>query len=779
MTSLTARRRVGNLPAELTSFVDRRQEAADVRRLLSVARVVTLTGVGGVGKTRLALRVAGQLDRVYPGGVWLVDLAQIHDQDLVVHTVAQALGIQDWSSRGVETVLADNVRDKQILVVLDNCEQVLDGCAKSCHVLLDASPELRILATSRQPLGVYGEHTMPVPALPVSEPGSADARSIARTQHAVRLFVDRASAVSAGFTLTDEQETTVRRLCHELDGIPLAIELAAARMRSLSVDELLSRISGRFRLLTSGSRTVAPRHQTLRAAMDWSYELCSRHERTLWARLSAFAGGVDLEAAAYVCATDELAGEDFLESVGGLVDKSILLRREYSTGGISHTRYELLETIREYGQELQTEAEYTATRRRHRDWFLRLAERGAEEWFGAHQFEWRARIAAEHANMRAALEYCATAPGETQAGLRMAGALWFYWEACGLIVEGRQWLDRLLVLDSRPTAARATALWVCSWLASHQGDLARGAATAKQCGDVAAWLQDPGLAAFGMHLSGVAAMAEGDLERAHALCTEAWSRHRVLDKVTSPMVMALVQAGLVASLQGETDRAVAYAKECLEITTKAGEVWTRSWGLVVLGLARWCRGEVCAAVASLRESITMKYALDDLFGLGMAVEVLAWSLVSEGDHRQAARLFGALEGIWPRVGVPLLGSPQLMGFRQRSEDQARSALGNRTFDELFQEGAALPLDQGLAFALSDGAIPEPGKIAGEQPWFPLTRREREVAELVAQGLSNKEIAAKLVISQRTAETHVEHILTKLGYTSRSQIVTWVSAQPTT
>ncbi|WP_246154715.1 ATP-binding protein [Saccharopolyspora hirsuta] len=764
MTSRTARRRVGNLPAERTSFVDRRQECVDVRQALANSRMVTLTGVGGVGKTRLALRVATQLGRSYRDGAWLVELAEVHDDDLVVHTAAQALGIQDWSARGVAHVLADYVEDKEILLVLDNCEQVLDGCVKACTMLLDVAPELRILATSRQPLDVYGEHVVVVPTLPVTEAHQAGADA----GNSVRLFAERAEA--AGSRPTPDQDGAVARLCRELDGIPLAIELAAARTRFLSVDELLARIGDRFRLL-AGNRSALPRHQTLQATMDWSYELCSAEERLLWARMSVFSGGMDLAAVEDVCSGPGLGPETVLELMASLVDKSILTRERTPTGT---TRYRLLATVREYGRGLLADDERTRLRRLHRDHYLALAERGGREWFGPDQLRWRARIAAEHDNLRAALEFCTTEPGQVQEGLRLAGALWFYWTACGLIAEGRQWLDRLLALDAIPTAPRATALWVCSWLASHQGDLVRGRATAEGCSAVAEQLNDAGLAAFGLHLQGVDAMAEGHLEEASSLTARAWSYHRTHPRITSPMVMSLVQAGLVACLRGETDRASGYAQECLQITAEAGELWTRSWGLVVRGLASWMRGDADDAVTHLRESIGIKSRFNDLFGLGMAAEVLAWSHVSRGEHDRAARLFGVLDRLWQLVGVPLMGAQQLLDYRYRAQGRARAALGEGAFAELAAETANLPLLEGLATAV--GGKPRPAPVRREPQRGPLTRREFQVAEAVSQGLSNKEIAARLVISQRTAEAHVEHILTKLDFGSRTQIAAWIAGQ---
>jgi non-specific serine/threonine protein kinase len=740
--------------------------------------LVTLLGVGGVGKTRLALRVARQTERAYPDGVWFVELAHVREADLVSYTVAQTLGVQDWSARGVAAVLLDYLKDRTALLVLDNCEQVLDGCARFCADLLSTSPSTRILATSRQPLDVHGEHTLVVAPLPAPAAEGAESHEAVAESDAVRLFAERAAAASPHFTLTPQNEAAVARVCQKLDGVPLAIELAAARTGHISVEDLLTRIGDRFHILGIGKRASAARHRTLRAAVDWSYDLCTPEERKLWTRLSVFVGGVDLSAAEYVCVDEELSEQDFLETIFKLVEKSIIsLQRADSRN--AESRYHVLETIREYGQSRLGHQERIQLRRRHCEWFQRLASEGADAWFGADQFEWRRRVAAEHANLRAALEFCATEPGYVQMGLRMAGDLWFYWEACGLVAEGRRWLDRLLALDTEPTAARATALWVVSWLASHQGDVTRGAATAAECRRLGEEQGDEALVAFGMHLSGVAAMARGDLGEAHRLCIGAWSRHQRLDQVNCPTVMALVQAGLIADLQGETDAAIDHAEECLRITADAGEAWTQSYGLVALGLAHWCRGEAAQALAPLRDSIAIKYRLNDLFGLGLAVEFLAWSLTSEGGHEEAARLYGCLEQIWPLVGIPLLGSAQLVGYHERSEAATCAALGANRFEKLYREGATRPLEEGLEYIVEGTAVPEKHNAAAvtsarQQPRSPLTRREGQVAELVARGMSNKEIASTLVISVRTVATHVENIFTKLGFRSRAKLAGWIT-----
>ncbi|WP_345444760.1 ATP-binding protein, partial [Actinoallomurus vinaceus] len=350
------------LPAEVTSFVGRRHEVAEVKRLLSVSRLVTLTGPGGVGKTRLAGRVGALLRRAFADGVWLVELADLANPDLLVPAVCEALRIRDHSARPAVEVLIDHLRDAQALVILDNCEHLVPECAVLVEALLRSAPRLRVLATSRQPLGVGSEQSLSVPTLPVTSDG--DVGVVAGD--AVRLFAERAEAVVPGFVVTEDNREAVERICRRLDGLPLGIELAAVRLRALSVQQLLARLDDRFRLLTSGSRAVLPRHQTLRALIDWSYGLCTEAERSVWARISVFSGGLDLEAAEQVCVGDGIAREDMLDLVGGLVDKSVLVREEHP----GTVRYRLLETIRQYGRErLIASGTEHLVQQRHRDYY--------------------------------------------------------------------------------------------------------------------------------------------------------------------------------------------------------------------------------------------------------------------------------------------------------------------------------------------------------------------------------------------------------------------------
>ncbi|KWW99080.1 Protein kinase [Carbonactinospora thermoautotrophica] len=563
---------MGNLPADVTSFVGRRREVTEVKRLLSTGRLVTLTGTGGVGKTRLALHVAADLQRAFTDGVWLVELAQLRDPALLVHTVAAALKLADLPGSGPAAVLAGQLKGKQLLLVLDNCEHLLDACAVLAETLLRAVPGLRILATSRQTLGVTGEHIEAVPPLSLPDPDTPLPPGAAARYEALRLFAERAAAAVPGFTITADNQTTITWICRRLDGIPLAIELAAVRLRALSPDQLLARLDDGYRLLTTGSRAAPPRQQTLRAAVEWSFDLCSPTERSLWARLSVFAGGFDLEAAEQVCAGDDLPPGAILDLVAQLVDKSILSRVEQD----SQVRYELLETIRQYGYErLREQGEHTTYQRRHRDRYARLAARFMAEFFGPGQLAWFTRLRQEHANLRAALDFCLTEPGEAEVALRIAVDLRVYWHATGFLSEGRSWLDRALALAPGVTPARVRALWVDGWLTLIQSGPDHATALLEEAGRVGRRLDDRLVLADTTLASGVAAMYRGDVRLATGLLDDALARYRALD---NPLGTAatLIQLPLAAALVGDADRAVALGEELQALSEAHDERWYRA-----------------------------------------------------------------------------------------------------------------------------------------------------------------------------------------------------------
>ncbi|MEU6644089.1 LuxR C-terminal-related transcriptional regulator [Saccharomonospora sp. NPDC046836] len=772
MTSVMYRR-VGNLPAEVTSFVGRRREVDAVKRLLTSSRLVTLTGVGGVGKSRLALQVARQVQRAFPDGVWLAELAGLRDPALLTHAVAEVLQLWDRSARPPETVLKEYLADKRLLLVLDDCEHLLDACYELVGSVLPAAPEVQVLVTSREPLGLAGEHTLSVPSLSVPEQNGPDgerpAKGVRHRPEALALFEQRTSAVLPGFTLNQDNEAAVTRVCQRLDGLPLAIELAAVRMRTMSVDQLVAGLEGRHQLLDGGSRDGLPRHHTLRAAIEWSFELCTEQERTLWARMSVFAGPFDLEAAEDVCAGDGLAVDDVLPGVAGLVEKSVLVR-EGQQG--PRARYRLLETIRQFGCErLGDHTDEASLRRRHRDHYLHLAAQ--TEWFGANQVEWGTRLQLDYADVRAALEYCATEPGEAQAGLRLAVSLLYHWLSSYYLNEGRDWLDRLLAIETTPTPARAEALWVNGWLAVIQADFPTARAMLAKARSLGELLEAPAVLGYVALFSGMVEMFTGDTAVALALYGEALARHQAIHNAHG-IAATLIRLSMAYSRLGDSERAVAFGEECVAFCDAAGDIWHKSHALLALGIDVWRQGDAQRATVLERESLRYNRMLDGRLGIALNVEVLALAAVTDHQYERAARLFGVLQALLQSSGVPLIGYTHLAAYRDEYVAKIRHAIGERSYRAKVGEGAELGFEEALTFALDDELIRRP---ATRRPGpSRLTRRQQQVAELVAQGHTNKEIADLLVIAQRTAESHVETILTKLGFTSRAQIAAWVADQ---
>ncbi|MEU1658143.1 LuxR C-terminal-related transcriptional regulator [Streptomyces griseofuscus] len=755
----------GGLGAEATTLIGRRAETARVGRLLSGARLVTLTGVGGVGKTRLALRVARDAEAAFPDGVHVVELADLREGDLLAQRLCTALGLADPGRAGSDgtDVLAARLRDRQALLVLDNCEHLVDACALLTETLLRAAPGLRILATGRQTLGITAEHVFPVEPLPVPDPAGEPSLGELLGCPAVTLFAERGAAVSPGFAVTAENATTVARLVHRLDGLPLAIELAAARLRTLTAEEILDRLTDRFALLTTGSRTAVPRQRTLRELIDWSHALCTDRERALWARASVFSGGFDLAGAEAVCADADLPAAAVLDVLDGLVEKSVLTHRQHD----GRSRYHMLETVREYGQErLAASGGEGVLRRRHRDHMLALTGRAQREWFGPRQVEWFTRLRLDHANLGAALEYCLRTPGETAAGLAMAVAPRHYWIRSRSLAEGRRRLGDLLAAgDGEAGPPRAYALATHVYLGILQGRPAEESLAAlDDCAALAERHGDVHAASWIAHHRAMLATWRGEFAAAAALFQGARTAFRAAGLLDAEVECAVKQA-IVHAYGGDAGTAARLCREVLTVTEAHGESWLRGLALFAESLlARRSRAPREAAEPA-RRAIHLLRPFHDWWDIAMCVEVIAWS--SAGEPRRAARLLGVLHLLWGSVGVSLSTAPFMREEHGRFEEEVRSALTAAEFERAFRRGAETTLDQALDHVL-DAAPPAPG----ERPASPLTRREWEVADLVAEGLTNKQIAAHLVIARRTAENHVERIRAKLGFTSRSQLAVW-------
>jgi len=767
---------LGNLPPELTSFVGRRAEVTAAKRRLAESRLVTLIGVGGVGKTRLALRVAASLRREFPDGVWLVELDRLQDESLLAQSVAMALGLRESRGGSSTGLLADHLADRRLLLVLDNCEHLIEAVAKLTEVLLRAGPQLRILATSRERLGIDGETPQAVPPLLTPDPGRPGRPGEAAFYEAVALFVDRARAVLPGFELTEGNLAAVVQICHRLDGLSLAIELAAARLRVLSPEQVNARLGDRLALLTGGSRVEATRQQTLRACVGWSFDLCTPSEQRLWARLSAFVGGFEQDAVEGVCTGADLAGADLPELLAALVTKSVLVGEEH--GGVS--RYRMLENIRLYGTErLRAAGAEPGLRRRHRDFYERLVMQAEADWIGPRQVELLDRLEREQPNIRAALEFSLTEPGETPSALRMCGALHSYWVVRGLTTEGRRWLDRALTGSAEASVERVEAMYTATVFASLQGDVATAAALARDGDEVAAQLTDARSQAIATLAKGAPPTHSGDPASAVPYLEAALGVFRAEDDVYWT-VMALAGLAMVKAFIGDPDGAAATYESLLSITQARGEVRLQGFSLWALGVGLWKRGEPVKAAARLKQSLRLRSRMKDTFGTALCLDALAWIAADRGQARRAAILLGVVATLSRNMGSPVATYPDLLAFHEQCERKAREALGEQALRAALEQGAELTLDDAIGYALKDRtAEPAPATGAGSPGTAGignvLTRREWQICELVADGLTNKEVAARLCISQRTAESHVQNVLNKLGFTGREHISAWVVA----
>lgn len=763
--SPSPQQRTFGLPVEASSFVGRRHELTHVRDLLSSHRLVTILGVGGVGKTRLASRVARDVQRAFRNGVYLVDLAGLTDRTLLAQTVASAVGLRDDSTLPALDRLVDQLADQQLLILLDNCEHIIEESALMVDVLLASCSELRVLATSRTALQIAAECTMPLAPLSVPEPGVVRGPESLVTSEAVRLFVARATASLPDFELTTENCGVVAELCRKLDGIPLAIELAAVRLRSLSVQQILDGLSDRYRLLTQGSRAARPRQQTLRALMDWSFDLLSESAQLMWERASVFAHSFELDAAEGVCAGDGLDTADVLDLLAELLDKSVLIREERA----SRVRYRLLETVREYGlHKLRQSGDLDAVHQRHRDWYARLAEEARDGLEDGTQVEWYHRLRAEHPNLRAALDYCAANPASARVGLRIAADLQHYWVMAGSFSEGRRWLNQLLQSEL-DAPERIGGLTVAAKLAVLQSDSGQALAEVAEARSLANALGQERWLADIAHTEGLASLFWGEPGAALAHFAEALDLHKAAHNDFG-MMLALIQSASACALLGDNAYALDLCEDCLELSTKHGDRWCAAMAMWTQAMLRWKWGEHTRAETLAKETLRIKEEFGDRLGMAMAMELIAWCAEKHDQPARAAQLLGAVDSALRSVGATTLFK-HLAADHAACEERTHAALGPKVWKENYDKGSAYEFAGAVSMALQRSArSPAPSPVPRHDSQ--LTSREHEIAELVAKGLSNREIAAQLVISPRTAEKHVEKILTKLGLTSRTQIGVW-------
>lgn len=753
---------------DLTRFIGRRRELALVRAALERSRLVTLTGPGGVGKTRVALRLADELGRAFRDGVRVVALADVQDPALLGHTVNTAVGIRETSARWHLETLVEHLHDRQLLLVLDNCEHLVDATANLADALLRRCSGLTILATSRQSLNIDGEAAVPIPPMPIPDVERGTRRAEIEQSEAVSLFVDRAASAVPGFTLTKDNEAQVAQLCRLLEGIPLAIELAAVRLRVLPLGELLERMDDRYRLLSHGSRTAPARHQTLRASIEWTYDLCSPAEQLLWRRLSVFAGGFGLEAAEAVSSGGDIDRSEVLDLVTDLVDKSILTRVMESRA----PRYQMLETIRHYGVERLSGPESRELAQLHRTWFIDLAERANTDWSGPRQVEWLEQLRWEHANLRAALHSCLAE--DPQGGMRLCWSIENMWLARGFLSEARHWLDQLLAVAPDPTLDRGRSLRLSAWLAILQGDYDVVPGLLDEAERLAEHTGDALLAVYVRQTRGLDAEFRGSLAEAVERLEPAVADFARLGHKTGE-IQSLFEVGLSLGFAGEYERAAAWHMRCQQVAAEIGESFWRSYSLWALGIEKWRQGDSVAAGDLQRESLRLKRQLDDLLGIGCCLEAMSWIAAADGDGERAARLLGSADAVLRTAGMPLENIKPMWAYHVQGEGEAKVRATERVFRSAYAAGAAMPVAAAVAYALDELTM-----VPSEEAFDArdgLTRREREVSELVAEGLTNRQIAARLVISVRTAEKHLDNIMTKLDATNRTQIAARVVRAP--
>jgi predicted ATPase len=670
----------GNLPAELDAFVGRTAELARLSAALDASRLVTVTGGGGVGKSRLAARAAAR--RRPRHGVWRVELAAVRDPEFVEYAVVEALRLTDHTTRLPRETLLDQLAGRELLLLLDGFEHLVEAGAALAGELLRRLPGMRVLAVGRRPLAVAGERLFPLAPM--------------ATDDAVDLLVERAAAQRIAL----ERDAGVRELCRRLDGIPLAVELAAGRLPALSPAQLLDRLDDRFRVLTGGGRDALPRHQTLRTAIGWSHELCTPKERLLWSRLSVFAGQFDLEAVEYVCSGDGLPADDVLDVLSALLTQSLVAREETAAG----VRYRMLDTVSAYGAEwLEAMGDAERLRRRHRDWYLGLATWCELEWFSPRQTEVAARVEVELPNLRLALEFSLSDPDEAHLGQYLAGALWFCWAGCGRLSEGRRWLERSVELPPAGVAAheqsRLKALWVLGYVAILQGDAVAALAALHECREEAERLGSATAAAYAEHRTGCLALVTDDMPRAETLLRSALERYQEIGELNSNVLMGQVELAMARAFQGDLADAVGLSEDVRRICEDHGERWARSYALYVLAYAAFGDGDLVRARALLRDCLTSADGFNDLLGSVLVVELLALVTAAEGDAEEAAVLQGAAAAMWPSVGLPLFGSAYYNQPHELCEAAAREALGDARYEECVRQGREVDRRAAVARAL--------------------------------------------------------------------------------
>ena len=748
-----------NLPAEVSSFVGREHQLAELRRLLHRSRLVTLTGPGGAGKTRLALRLAGDLIERYRDGVFLIELAPVTDARLLELTVATACGVREQRKRPILEILLKTLASSRMLLVLDGCEHLVEPCAALVGRIQRSCPKVTVLVTSREPLGLPGEVIWRTPSLTIPEMAGGTRPEILLQSEAVRLFMERARLSRPGVELNASSSPSVAQICARLEGIPLAIELAAGLSRVLTFEDILLRLHDRFRLLTGGSRTALPRHQTLRAAVDWSYGLLSTAEKGLFIQLSVFAGGFDFAAAEGVA---DGTSDDVLSILTRLVDKSLVVAEP---GAARQTRYRMLDTIREYAFEKLHDGDEVEVRRRHSKHFLEFTGRGHTELRGRHQLDWLNRLDEEQGNIRLALEWCLVE--DPDSALKLVATMDRYWIMRGRLEEAIDWIDRALETPATETVARTDALLTRARLRWVQGDYP-GATRDADVGAEMAEKIGPSLSLFSATtLRGVLSSGTGDWATAARLHDEAF---QIAWQLRDPWWVAssLNNLGLIALERGDYEVARGRLEQALEGFRQAGDQFVTALSRDSLARIYMKLKNTEAARRNWLEAVALAAQFGDGVTSSIVLEGLAEVEHAEGRDERAITLIAAAKVVRGPTGA----EPQREWKKVTDETLtgSRAKLPRNVADAAWRRGSGMTTAEAISYATG---VPTPAAAPTDSNGSgPLTAREKQVALLIADGLTNAEIAIRLRMAERTADAHVEHIRNKLGLRSRSQIAVW-------
>jgi predicted ATPase/DNA-binding NarL/FixJ family response regulator len=765
----------------MSSFIGRRRELAEIRKKLTQARLVSLIGPGGVGKTRLAIRIADDLRRGFRDGGSLVELAEVLDSGVVTNAAMTALDLRDQAATEPLPLLLSYLRDKELLLIVDNCEHVLGAAGRLVTSVLKAAPRVRVIATSREPLSVPGEHVVPVPPLDLPAPQAAGPLTQLRQNETVMLFTERAAAASGSFELTAANQAAVVELCRRLDGLPLAIELAAVRTRVLAVEQILDRLTDRFSLLTGGSRAAPPRHQTLRTTIDWSHDLLHDAERVVLRRCCVFAGRFTLDDVEAVCAPGDGPAGQALDVLSSLVGKSLVMR-ENAAGPAC---YRLHETMREFAAlKLAESGEADTIELRCAEYYRSACRRPARER-RRRLPEWLEWVDLEIDNIRAVLQRCLNR-ADTARGIDLAAALGWYWVTRST-TEGMRWLGEFLAAGGGAPHLRAWAHFVRGFLGVLKADpvaarpaLQAAVAAAREAGRADVLSEALAMASIAEGMAGDRAAAGRLLAEAHAVTA---------GLAYPPGRLAVVQARVLNGFfEADLGTVRSGATEGVRLARETGDLYALEMMLLNLGSAALMAGELTESRPPLAEALHIAGQIDDRVAQFYLLAAFGCHASAAGQARLAAQLFGASQTAQTQAGadrVLFLGAT-LAQARQA----AAAALGPAAFEAEFEAGKGLSRDAALALALGRSAPGRsaPGKPAPDEPASrasasaagnagpgPLRPREADVARLVAEGLTNKQIGTRLFISERTVDSHVRSILNKLGFSSRSQIAAWMAA----